>query len=111
MPALVAGIHVFLSSKQQARGRATPCTAFLLIDTLGQPPVYDIHAPRCPSVEEMSALLALATRTLSPQQIWVNPDCGLKTRNWDEVRPALENMIKAAASARRTGWHARRDAN
>jgi len=68
------------------------------------PGIYDIHAPRCPSVEEMSELLALASQTLSPQQIWVNPDCGLKTRKWDEVRPALENMVKAAASARRAAW-------
>jgi 5-methyltetrahydropteroyltriglutamate--homocysteine methyltransferase len=65
------------------------------------PGIYDIHAPRCPSSEEMCELLALASKTLAPEQIWVNPDCGLKTRNWDEVRPALENMVRAAAFARR----------
>jgi 5-methyltetrahydropteroyltriglutamate--homocysteine methyltransferase len=67
------------------------------------PGVYDIHAPRCPSIGEMKELLTTATQRLSPTQIWVNPDCGLKTRKWDEVRPALENMVAAAASARRDG--------
>jgi 5-methyltetrahydropteroyltriglutamate--homocysteine methyltransferase len=60
------------------------------------PGVYDIHSPRCPDVEEMTDLLSKAVRHLSPDQIWVNPDCGLKTRNWGEVRPALVNMVEAA---------------
>jgi 5-methyltetrahydropteroyltriglutamate--homocysteine methyltransferase len=64
------------------------------------PGVYDIHAPRCPTVEEMSELIATARKRLSPSQIWINPDCGLKTRKWEEVRPALENMVRAAVSAR-----------
>jgi 5-methyltetrahydropteroyltriglutamate--homocysteine methyltransferase len=66
------------------------------------PGVYDIHSPRVPSVEEMDALLRVAAQRLSPDQIWVNPDCGLKTRHWDEVRPALENMVQAARQARAT---------
>jgi 5-methyltetrahydropteroyltriglutamate--homocysteine methyltransferase len=64
------------------------------------PGVYDIHAPRCPTVEEMAELIATARKRLSPSQIWINPDCGLKTRKWEEVRPALENMVRAAVSAR-----------
>jgi 5-methyltetrahydropteroyltriglutamate--homocysteine methyltransferase len=64
------------------------------------PGVYDIHAPRCPPVEEMTALLAKAKERLAADQIWVNPDCGLKTRKWDEVRPALVNMVEAARRAR-----------
>jgi 5-methyltetrahydropteroyltriglutamate--homocysteine methyltransferase len=64
------------------------------------PGVYDIHAPRCPPVEEMTALLEKAKQRLAVDQIWVNPDCGLKTRKWDEVRPALVNMIEAARRAR-----------
>lgn len=64
------------------------------------PGVYDIHAPRVPSREEMAALVASAGRRLSPEQLWVNPDCGLKTRKWDEVRPALVNMVAAAKAAR-----------
>ena len=64
------------------------------------PGVYDIHSPRVPSTAEMVDLLQKARRNLSPDQIWVNPDCGLKTRKWDEVRPALMNMVAAAAEVR-----------
>ncbi|TXH36576.1 MAG: 5-methyltetrahydropteroyltriglutamate--homocysteine S-methyltransferase [Rhodospirillaceae bacterium] len=64
------------------------------------PGVYDIHAPRCPSREEIVALLAKAAQHLSADQLWVNPDCGLKTRSWDEVRPALANMVAAARQLR-----------
>jgi 5-methyltetrahydropteroyltriglutamate--homocysteine methyltransferase len=64
------------------------------------PGVYDIHSPRVPSVAEMSALLKAAARRLPADQLWVNPDCGLKTRKWPEVRLALENMVAAAKAAR-----------
>jgi 5-methyltetrahydropteroyltriglutamate--homocysteine methyltransferase len=64
------------------------------------PGLYDIHSPRVPGVNEMTELLSLARQRLADIQIWVNPDCGLKTRRWEEVRPALENMVKAAAAAR-----------
>jgi 5-methyltetrahydropteroyltriglutamate--homocysteine methyltransferase len=60
------------------------------------PGVYDIHSPRIPKTEEMEKLLRKALEVLDPKQVWVNPDCGLKTRGWDEVRPALENMVEAA---------------
>lgn len=59
--------------------------------------VYDIHSPRCPPVEEMARNIHLAQAHLAADQIWINPDCGLKTRAWDEVLPALENMVAAAA--------------
>ena len=64
------------------------------------PGVYDIHAPRLPPVEEMADLLVKAKARLSPDQIWVNPDCGLKTRRWEEVKPALVNMVEAAKKLR-----------
>jgi 5-methyltetrahydropteroyltriglutamate--homocysteine methyltransferase len=64
------------------------------------PGVYDVHSPRCPSKEDMAKLLGKAKSRLAPDQIWVNPDCGLKTRRWEEVRPALENMVKAAKQLR-----------
>jgi 5-methyltetrahydropteroyltriglutamate--homocysteine methyltransferase len=60
------------------------------------PGVYDIHSPRVPAVAEMVELLSLARRHLADDQLWVNPDCGLKTRRWDEVRAALTNMVEAA---------------
>ena len=64
------------------------------------PGVYDIHSPRVPDIGEMTSLLALARKRLSDTQIWINPDCGLKTRKWDEVRPALVNMVAAARELR-----------
>ncbi|API60496.1 5-methyltetrahydropteroyltriglutamate--homocysteine S-methyltransferase [Tardibacter chloracetimidivorans] len=64
------------------------------------PGVYDIHAPRIPTVDEMQQLLIKAGGRLSSGQLWVNPDCGLKTRKWEEVKPALINMIDAAKGAR-----------
>jgi 5-methyltetrahydropteroyltriglutamate--homocysteine methyltransferase len=65
------------------------------------PGVYDIHSPRVPTAGEIVSLLALARRRLSDQQIWINPDCGLKTRTWEEVKPALVNMVEAAQQIRR----------
>jgi len=64
------------------------------------PGVYDIHSPRIPSVEEMASLLEKAAVLLPVGNIWVNPDCGLKTRKWPETQAALENMVKAAKAAR-----------
>ncbi|GAA4519722.1 5-methyltetrahydropteroyltriglutamate--homocysteine S-methyltransferase [Sphingobacterium thermophilum] len=60
------------------------------------PGVYDIHSPRVPSVEEMVDLLRKAKEVVPAEQLWVNPDCGLKTRAWPETKAALENMVKAA---------------
>ena len=64
------------------------------------PGVYDIHSPRVPTVEEMVDLLDKAKKVLDERQIWVNPDCGLKTRGWAEVEPALKNMVEAAHKMR-----------
>ncbi len=64
------------------------------------PGVYDIHSPRVPSVEEVERLLELAEERVGRQRLWVNPDCGLKTRGWDQVNPALENMIEATRRRR-----------
>jgi 5-methyltetrahydropteroyltriglutamate--homocysteine methyltransferase len=64
------------------------------------PGVYDIHSPRVPSVDEMRALLEKALQKIPAERLWVNPDCGLKTRNWAEVVPALRHMMEAARSLR-----------
>lgn len=64
------------------------------------PGVYDIHSPRVPAPEEMVKLLEKASKVLDIKQIWVNPDCGLKTRGWKEVEPALKNMVEAAKRMR-----------
>src|SRR5699024_4516927 len=62
--------------------------------------VYDIHSPRVPAVEEIAENIDRALQTISPEQFWVNPDCGLKTRNEQETIDALKVMIEAAKSAR-----------
>lgn len=64
------------------------------------PGVYDIHSPRVPSTEEMAERLHQALEVLEPWQLWVNPDCGLKTRGWDETVPSLRNMVAAATRVR-----------
>ncbi len=60
------------------------------------PGVYDIHSPRVPSTEEMVELLRKAKAVVPAEQLWVNPDCGLKTRAWPETKAALESMVEAA---------------
>lgn len=64
------------------------------------PGVYDIHSPRVPSVGEMTTLLEKAVQLLPARNLWVNPDCGLKTRKWPETEQALRNMVAAARNMR-----------
>jgi 5-methyltetrahydropteroyltriglutamate--homocysteine methyltransferase len=64
------------------------------------PGVYDIHSPRVPSTAEIVAALNTMKEVLEDAQIWVNPDCGLKTRGWDETLAALRNMVQAARQLR-----------
>ncbi|HEX6972100.1 MAG TPA: 5-methyltetrahydropteroyltriglutamate--homocysteine S-methyltransferase, partial [Limnochordia bacterium] len=64
------------------------------------PGVYDIHSPLVPSVAEIEGRLRKALSVLAPEQLWVNPDCGLKTRRWEEVVPALEHLVAAARALR-----------
>ena len=64
------------------------------------PGVYDIHSPNIPSREQIVDLMRKAATRIPAQRLWVNPDCGLKTRGWDEVLPALRNMVAAAHELR-----------
>lgn len=64
------------------------------------PSVYDIHSPRIPSVEKMVEQIKLLLEVLPKEQLWINPDCGLKTRKWGEVKPSLINMVKAVEIVR-----------
>jgi len=66
------------------------------------PGVYDIHSPRVPSSDEMRALIEAAVEALGPARVWVNPDCGLKTRTYQEIVPALRNLVGAATAVRAT---------
>ncbi|MGV8090734.1 MAG: 5-methyltetrahydropteroyltriglutamate--homocysteine S-methyltransferase [Mangrovibacterium sp.] len=79
-----------------------------LLDVFGEykypndigPGVYDIHSPRIPTDTEMTDLLEKATAVIPPKNIWVNPDCGLKTRKWEETKEALVKMVAAAKNIR-----------
>lgn len=66
------------------------------------PGVYDIHSPRVPSKEEMVALMEKAISVIPAEQLWVNPDCGLKTRHWEETRLAIKEMVDAAQELRQS---------
>ncbi|GAA3183467.1 MULTISPECIES: 5-methyltetrahydropteroyltriglutamate--homocysteine S-methyltransferase [Streptomyces] len=64
------------------------------------PGVYDIHSPRVPGTEEVTRLLRTGLRAIPAERLWVNPDCGLKTRGWAETRASLENLVAAARTVR-----------
>ncbi|NUK22155.1 5-methyltetrahydropteroyltriglutamate--homocysteine S-methyltransferase [Streptomyces lunaelactis] len=64
------------------------------------PGVYDIHSPRVPSADEAATLLRKGLEAIPAERLWVNPDCGLKTRGWPEVRTSLENLVAAAREVR-----------
>ncbi|MEM8661782.1 MAG: 5-methyltetrahydropteroyltriglutamate--homocysteine S-methyltransferase [Pseudomonadota bacterium] len=64
------------------------------------PGVYDIHSPNIPSQEQAVKLMTKAAERIPAERLWVNPDCGLKTRHWDEVIPSLRNMVSAAETLR-----------
>jgi 5-methyltetrahydropteroyltriglutamate--homocysteine methyltransferase len=66
------------------------------------PGVYDIHSPRVPSVAQIEGLLRKAATVVDAKNLWVNPDCGLKTRGWPETEEALKNMVEAAHNLRKT---------
>src|SRR5436309_833733 len=73
------------------------------------PGVYDIHSPRVPSTPEIVQALKRMREVLDDRQIWVNPDCGLKTRGWEETLPSLRNMVQAARQLRPAPAHAAAD--
>lgn len=86
----------------------TSRSAMELLDAFGEfsypndigPGVYDIHSPRVPSVEAMEKLMKRAFDVVPVERLWINPDCGLKTRGWPETKAALENMVAVAKGLR-----------
>jgi 5-methyltetrahydropteroyltriglutamate--homocysteine methyltransferase len=94
----VAAMDAAVISIETSRSRMELLDAFVKFrhpNEIG-PGVYDIHSPRVPDIEEMVALLEKATAVLRPEQLWVNPDCGLKTRGWSETRAVLQALVDAA---------------
>lgn len=102
MQAIVA-MDADVISIEASRSRMELLSAFEETDYPNDigPGVYDIHSPRIPSEDEMEGLLRLALKYLGVDQIWVNPDCGLKTREWEQVIPALKAMVAAAKKLRK----------
>ncbi len=98
----VAALDADVISIETSRSRMELLDAFARFDYPNQigPGVYDIHSPRVPDTSEMVELLRKASAVLPPQKLWVNPDCGLKTRGWPETRAALEAMVEAARTLR-----------
>lgn len=98
----VAAMDADVISIETSRSRMELLDAFAKFHYPNQigPGVYDIHSPRLPDSREMLELLEKAEAVLTPEQIWVNPDCGLKTRGRAETRAALEAMVAAARSMR-----------
>ncbi len=94
----VAAMDADVISIETSRSRMELLDAFVRFHYPNEigPGVYDIHSPRIPDPAEMIALLRRALLVLKPEQVWVNPDCGLKTRGWAETRAALEGLVHAA---------------
>ncbi|WP_243048873.1 5-methyltetrahydropteroyltriglutamate--homocysteine S-methyltransferase [Dyella sp. RRB7] len=94
----VVAMDADVISIETSRSRMELLDAFVKFHYPNQigPGVYDIHSPRVPDVGEMVALLRKARAVLKPEQLWVNPDCGLKTRGWPETHAALQAMVEAA---------------
>lgn len=94
----VAAMDADVISIETSRSQMELLEAFVVFKYPNEigPGVYDIHSPRVPSVDEMVALLEKAKENLGERQLWVNPDCGLKTRGWPEVEESLKNMVEAA---------------
>jgi 5-methyltetrahydropteroyltriglutamate--homocysteine methyltransferase len=98
----IAAMDADVISIETSRSQMELLNAFVVYQYPNEigPGVYDIHSPRVPTVDEMTALLKKASGVIRADQLWVNPDCGLKTRGWPEVELALTHMVAAARSMR-----------
>ena len=98
----IAALEADVISLEASRSRMEALSAIVSgkIGSEVGPGVWDIHSPRVPSTEEMVELLQLASGVLPAERLWVNPDCGLKTRGWPETKASLANMVAAAKQLR-----------
>jgi 5-methyltetrahydropteroyltriglutamate--homocysteine methyltransferase len=98
----IAAMDADVLSIEASRSRLELLNAFVRYrypNEIG-PGVYDVHSPHVPSVSEYEQRLLRILEVLPAEQVWVNPDCGLKTRRWEEVRPALTNLLQAVRAVR-----------
>jgi len=100
--AAIAGMDADVITIETSRSNMELLDAFVEFEYPNEigPGVYDIHSPRIPTVEQMESLIRKASDVIPEGNLWVNPDCGLKTRGWEEVKPALVNMVEAARKLR-----------
>jgi 5-methyltetrahydropteroyltriglutamate--homocysteine methyltransferase len=98
----IAAMDADVVSIESSRSRMELLEVFKEYEFPGDigPGVYDIHSPRVPGVEEMADLLRKALAVVPAERLWVNPDCGLKTREWPETMASLRNMVEAARIVR-----------
>ncbi len=98
----IAAMDADVITIETSRSNMTLLDAFIDFEYPSEigPGVYDIHSPNVPEVAQMEALMRKAAERIPAERLWVNPDCGLKTRGWDEVGPSLENMVAAAKRLR-----------
>ncbi len=98
----IAAMDADVISIETARSDMELLEAFAVFDYPNEigPGVWDIHSPRVPDAEEMATLLRRATNRIPRRRLWLNPDCGCKTRGWAEVKPAMANLVSAARMLR-----------
>ncbi|MBV1789514.1 5-methyltetrahydropteroyltriglutamate--homocysteine S-methyltransferase [Marinobacterium sp. D7] len=101
--AAVAALDADVITIETSRSNMQLLEAFEAFDYPNEigPGVYDIHSPNTPGVKQMVALIERAARRIPVDRLWVNPDCGLKTRQWQEVTPALERLVEATRILRK----------
>jgi 5-methyltetrahydropteroyltriglutamate--homocysteine methyltransferase len=98
----IAAFDADVISVETSRSQMDLLSTFTSFDYPNEigPGIWDIHSPRVPKTAEMVELLNSALKVVPAERLWVNPDCGLKTRRWEEVRPALVNLVTAARQVR-----------
>ena len=98
----IAALDADVISIETSRSRMELLTTFEKFKYPNEvgPGVYDIHSPRVPTKDEMKELIIKASKLIDSKRVWVNPDCGLKTRGWPETTAALEKMVEAAKELR-----------
>jgi 5-methyltetrahydropteroyltriglutamate--homocysteine methyltransferase len=98
----IAGMDADVISIEASRSQLELLEAFVEFHYPNEigPGIYDIHSPRVPRREEFVDFLRRILQVLPVEQIWVNPDCGLKTRRWEEIAPALSNLVSATQELR-----------
>ena len=106
----IAALDADVISIETSRSDMELLDAFVDFDYPNEigPGVWDIHSPRVPSLQEMETLLHKAAEVIRPERLWVNPDCGLKTRGWTETEASIKHMIAAAKRLRKAHGSASR---